>query len=249
VTAFTHRHQSGLWSASQIGWEALVRATCEGVGFATFTETTVHHPPAPDGFRRVWHKDAPDAALYYDKADWAIDGYEAVEIATTRYILGGKHLKPTLHALVVHLRRRAGSDRLTVVVVHWPSAIEGEVAKGSQKFPRVRALFEGLRGVHRIKRHARKARPHSAFMLPSDFNLDWKKLWVRIFFRVRFPGLALSWKHMPAGGTHGDRVIDATLYSRRHLTTILGSRLGHRMPGFDHTPFTTTYRFKRKARR
>jgi hypothetical protein len=248
---FTHRHQSGKWDASAEEWQAAVDAATDGVDVATFTETTAHRPTAPAGYRRVWTRDAADVALYLKQDTFSLDGAAGVEVAGTRYRLGGKHLKPTLRALFSRLRTKATDRPLVIADIHEPSAIEGEIAAHGQKsrFPRVKAVFESFAGIHATKRRIREEHGRCAFILTEDGNLDLHKLWVRVLFRVRFPGLALSFKTLPARGDLGDRLISVSFYSRRWLTTT-GSVLDKvRHPGFDHLGFTTPYRFKRKARR
>lgn len=250
VEEFTHTHQSGKFSATAAEWDACLAATIAGCDVATFTETTDHQPTPPPGWRRLWLKGAPDVAAYVATHVWSVDGFEGPELAETRYQLGGKRLKPRLHGLVARIRTKGGDFRVRHVVVHEPSAIEGEVfAHGeASRFPRVKALFESFARIHQVKRDLRREYGPGPFVLSWDSNLDWLKMWVRVFFRVRFPSLALSFKTLPARGDLGPRLISVSLYSRRYLSTT-GSVLGPARPGFDHLPFTTTYRRKRKARR
>ena len=246
---FTLLHQSGKWEATAAQWDERVAEVCAepGVDIATFTETTKHQPDAPEGWGRCWFEEASDAALYYDRSVWHLVTTEGVQIAHTTYTLGSNKPKPPLHALVVTLKDIKTKRRVVVAVVHQPSAIEGEVYKDQAgkrlAFPRIRAFFEGIHGLHVAKRRAHKASPGAAWLFVEDSNLDWHKRWVRAFTKARFPKLTCSWKHIPAGGTEGPRLIDIAL--TQGLDTA-GSRIGQRAPGFDHLPFKTVYGFRKK---
>jgi hypothetical protein len=250
-STFTDVFNAGLWDAPEAAWQGLIQSLCREGTVVRVTETTHVHPAAPKGWARVWFSKpgAYECSLYYDVSEWAHIDSSAEQIAQTRYALGGKALKPALHALCVLLEHRATGKRVLFVTIHEPSAIEeflaGDPGAGN-KYPRIRALFEGLTGTRRAVRKYRKAHGRFATVIGADWNLDVHKPWVRAFLKAHFPSYRLSWHALPNGGDHGNRLISASLYSRGLITK--GSVLGRHTKPFDHARFTTEYRF-RKARK
>ena len=64
---------------------------------------------------------------------------------------------------------------------------------------------------------------------------------LQAFVRATFPAMRLSWIKKPREGTHGSRLIDASLYGRNLETD--GSELEGAMSPFDHRPYVTEYWF------
>jgi hypothetical protein len=250
-STFTDVFNAGLWDAPEAAWQGLIQSLCREGTVVRVTETTHVHPLARHPWESVWFSKpgAYECSLYFDTREWTHAASSAEQIAETRYALGGKVLKPALHALCVLLEHRDTGKRVLFVTIHEPSAIESIVEHdqdGQSKFPRIVALFEGLTGTRRAIRKYRKAHGRFATVIGADWNLDVHKPWVRAFLKARFPSYRLSWHALPNGGDHGNRLISASLYSRGLMTK--GSVLGRHTKPFDHARFTTEYRF-RKARK
>lgn len=149
MTRLRHRHWSGWWKAPAEAWAKWVKRGCEGVDVFTGTETTVHHPPATEGFWHCWLETAKDASAYLSKA--AFPKHPRVSagvLSNTLYTLGGHEAKDPLRALVVEAQHVSGKW-FGLIVIHWPSAVQALIAKDQKgkkiRFPRVKAFFEGYR--------------------------------------------------------------------------------------------------------
>lgn len=124
---------------------------------------------------------------------------------------------------------------VVVVVAHLASSIEGNLRLG-QRTARVVSFLTGFRGMKRIGKRLRKQHSADATMLVADFNLNFKLEWVRRLIKTLAPSYRHTWRVLPKGGTHGSRVIDATLLKGR--LWVRGSAvLMKDDPSSDHRPY------------
>lgn len=245
---FTHAHFSGLWNASALDWREAVETATVVASVVTFTETTVRNPSAGRKWGAYHGEERPGAnegSVLWNGAvfEQAGPGF-AVPISSTVYALGNGRPRPRVHLIGVPLRHRETGRLVVVAVFHMPSAVEGRNAlvRGVR---RSTAYVEALAGMREQRRALREVHPGAAFLFAGDLNLNVRRPWVRAFLKAGLPGLRSAWKTMPKRGTHGRRVIDDALHSRRLKVEGSARRLA-RPDGFDHAPVLTRFRFRKE---
>lgn len=138
-------------------------------------------------------------------------------------------------------------DTLVVVVVHLASSIEGDLAR-KRNTRRTASFLTGFAGTMKIARRLRKEYKADGAMVVADFNLNFKLAWVRALVKSLAPRWQHTWKRLPKGGTHGSRVIDATLLWGR-LRVHGSAGLMRDDQSSDHRPYKEWLRWVPRRRR
>lgn len=140
------------------------------------------------------------------------------------------------YAQIAVLLDKAEQKRLVVASVHYPASVEYELFKKVTSRDTVlwtKAVWSLKRRVNALKRKF-KAR---GIVIAADWNVDFKKEWVRALIKAIHPSYSNTWQApYPARGTHGRRVIDATLFKGR-LKTASPARLLKDDDSSDHRPY------------
>lgn len=245
ATDFKHVHLSGLWDASHARWAAALTEAMRVGDVVSVTEYTQEPLPlhwfAARGWGAVHFTGAgrSEGLIIWDKEvfDDPSDRF-CLPISTTPFALGKGTIRPRTHLTGVSLRHRKAGKRVTFEVYHSPSAVEG---KGGliERARRAKAWLECLGAIAKHKREL-KGR---AVVLSADFNIDLRKRWARTLLATRLRGFRSAWRKLPAGGTHGKRIIDGVRYTRK-LRLTMATRLGKIIDGFDHRMVITGFAFR-----
>lgn len=104
---------------------------------------------------------------------------------------------------------------VVVAVVHLASSVEGDL-RIKRITKRTISWTTGFIGTKRRTNRLMKVWDADAAAIVADFNVDFKMAWVRALIKAMAPSYSHTWRvHRIDGGTHGRRLIDATLLRGR----------------------------------
>lgn len=188
----THEDPSAnLYTLTEIG-TAERAAQCEADGWGHF------HP-----------HDKTDCAVMWRKSRW-----EKIETSTRRltdktWVVSGHTHK--LVAAAVVLGDTESNRRLWVAVVHFPSGVQSGHGWATDNDDAVAAWQSGIKGLKEYRTDQKNQYGIDCAMLCADWNVNFKIEYFRDYVRNVFDQMTCTWqKPYPNGGTHGDRLIDAT---------------------------------------
>jgi len=165
-----------------------------------------------------------DCGILWDESVWWSRHEETFNV--TPYMAGN------VGAAVAILEHKATGKRVLFSVIHLPSSVEGNgrVAGGRRDewYDAVNAWRKKCKALARKYKTRR-------MVLVADWNLNLKARWVRTVVRGLFPLWKFTWdvSKLPAGGTHGSRLIDFTITKGR-IKVARRPRIHRSHPVSDH---------------
>lgn len=211
-----HIHSSGRYDRPDEAVRNALRRYASHADLITLTETQKRERNVlrMDGWRVSKYSGAGtgDPAILTDSRIWEVLLMWSHKL-TDKEQRRGPGGPPPPHSLTVLLRNKGNGKRLLVSVAHLPSHVEGD---WRDRTWRVQVWLEAHREWKRHVNWLRK-RYRVKVMMVADWNLDIKKRWVRAALKALHPRLKLTWREPFEGGTHHNRIIDATVTSLRVL--------------------------------
>lgn len=142
---------------------------------------------------------------------------------------------PIHQAITVLMQDMLNGELILYTAAHLTANVEGD---WSSRHPSYRARVWSAavlrwRRLTRMRRRRYKAR----VVVVADWNLNLEKERFRALLKTLYPRLTLSWKRYPGPGTHGGRVIDATL---TNMVVLQNARLLPDDDSSDHRPYIET---------
>ena len=182
---------------------------------------------------------ANDSGISY-RRDRFSEVYSEMFKATSRvYKNKGGRTRDVLYATIAVLEDELTGNRLVVAVVHTASDVTGDLNK-KNRTPRTLHWFSTIRNVERRINQLARAHKADARLFVADFNIDFKQAWARSLIKSVAPTFSHTWKNLNfKGGTHGNRVIDATLL-RGKLKVKGSAKLFSDDVSSDHRPYIET---------
>lgn len=116
---------------------------------------------------------------------------------------------PLFNSLTALLKDRQGGIPVLYTVTHLTAGVE-KVWDNQPLAYRVKVWHAAEKAWGDHTRLLRKQTGAKVVMV-SDWNLNLEKLKYRALLKALYPRLTLTWQEFPGPGTHGSRVIDATL--------------------------------------
>jgi hypothetical protein len=244
-----HAHSSSLYDGPKVPLEQelhrLVTATDPSANLATLTEvgsdarTKVLKDAAP-GEWGAWVPDGSaccaDVGIMWRKADWSLT-WKDLHKLTDKVWTDGQGRKHTTYAASAKLTHTSGRT-IYLSVAHLPSNVQDGSKFHDNK--QAAAWKSAVAGWHDHWNKFRKQHQPDAGLLVADWNIDFHMDRWRDEIQDRFPSLVLNWKgHMPSGGTHGKRLIDATWATRNANK----SRLLKDDDSSDHRPYGDAFKW------
>lgn len=246
---FKHIHSSSRFDRSVEGLIKAAKKYNSDASIVTYTE--VQYEPREkavrvaggDGWGLVAGDKSPhnDGVIAYDKAVWTkvySESFKATDL--TYFKVGGGRTQPA-YATIAVLEHKETKKRVAILVVHLPSNVESDVSN-KKKTPRTLSWFSSFGGTRKRLNTVAKAEHADALMYIADYNLDFKKAWVRTLIKTLAPRFTSTWTNLKFdGGTHGKRVIDATLLKGK-IEVEGSARLYSDDASSDHRPYAETLR-------
>lgn len=148
--------------------------------------------------------------------------------------MGGKKADQ-LYATIVVLEDGLGKS-FVVGVIHLPSDVEEDLSK-RRKTERTVSWYLACNQLRRRVNKLKRKFKADGSMIVADWNIDFKKAWARALVKTLFPTWKLTWTNTNvAGGTHGKRIIDATII-RGDFSVVGSAKLGRDDNSSDHRPY------------
>lgn len=244
-----HAHSSSLYDGPKSGlkdqMKRLVTATDPSANLSTLTEvgsderTKILKDAAP-GEWGAWVPNASaccsDSGLMWRKSDWSLLSKDLHKL-TDKVWTDGQGRKHTTYATSAKFKHTSGRT-VFVSVAHLPSHVQN-----GNKFydnAQARAWKSAVDGWHTYWNKFRKAHHPDAGLIVADWNVDYHSKHWRQHVQAIFPSLHLNWQgHMPNGGTHGKRLIDATWGTQKPTKT----RLLKDDNSSDHRPYGEAFKW------
>jgi len=155
-------------------------------------------------------------------------------------------LRDPAYATYAVLEDLETGDVVVVAVVHLASSVEGDL-RIKRITKRTISWTTGFIGVKRRANRLKKAWKADGVMLVADWNVDFKQAWVRALVKAMAPSYRVTWTdpNSVEGGTHGRRLIDATLL-RGRLAVRGSARLMRDDKSSDHRPYRERLFWKKR---
>lgn len=131
-------------------------------------------------------------------------------------------------------------DVLVIGSIHTPHGMTEELRKGEIRSDVAHAYVDIVAGYFAYAIVLMDKHGATRAALSGDWNLNFREPWVRTWFAKNYPGWHLNWdpKHMPAKGTHGREIIDATFLKGLHV--VGQPKILRDDPHDDHTGYVET---------
>ncbi len=238
-----HEHHSSRFDRSKASLNAYMERATRRSGLITLTEVANDvrddalrgHPNFAVHQVETLHGEATsECATVYDKRLYIPVRRALVTRLTDGPVSSGfsnVYMEVSTFDTVNDLRFKCG-------VLHSPAHVEGTRGwrKGSIDVKAYQEMMWNLRNLMDRWNH----NPYiDGWMITGDFNLDWRKLWVRKLAK-QYPAKVNWYGRLPVtGGTHeGNRIIDWTIYNfmKLYKTGLLPDDASS-----DHRPFYDTF--------
>lgn len=227
----------GFWGAPLEDFESAAADYRSNSDIVSWTETTpdsqvnvLRHTPNWVTWSALDNKRG-ECAIQADKDQFKVRlvGTRVHRLTTFRFY-AGTTLRPAVRARVLHLEDRLTGKHLFVVAIHMPASVEGPAGlRGTRA--RVNSYRDCLKNLRLLLDSVQEQHPDAAIAVCADWNLNHKRIWVRVFLRRKL-GLRFRWRIWhKVGGTHGSRLIDAIWV---HNCRVVSVRARKKRPGFDH---------------
>lgn len=201
------------------------KAALRNVGSLTFRLIG----PGTEGFS--------DCGISFNTSEFRLVYHEVFQVSNMTYVTStGRHTKPT-HAVFGVFEENATGHKFVISVVHTPAGIEKDLGLG-RKTKAVLTWIDVFHGVRRRTNTLRKRYDAQASFMCGDWNIDFKKAWVRTLVKTMAPNYRLTWKSPGSvvGGTHGSRIIDGT-FEYGPVDIHGGAKLFKDDDSSDHRPY------------
>lgn len=245
---FKHIHSSGRFDRSGESLSHAARVYQTEADLITYTE--VDFPERKKALRNTGkvafetllgdQGHADDCAIQYNKARFTLQYHESFQNSTKVVYRTDGHVRDFPHSRIAVLRDLITNDVLIVCVSHYASHVEGEVRDRNTTFGRVIQWRQSTRRSKNRVNQLAKIHKANGRLLIGDWNVNFKRLWVRSMIKAFAPAFRSTWRNLRfAGGTHGPRVIDATLL-RGAIKVRNSAELHKDDPSSDHRPYIET---------
>lgn len=248
MTKFTHIHSSSRYDRSLASLEASAARYNSDAELVTYTE--VEFERRERALRRANGKafglvsgdesNANDCAIAYSKERFELLYEEQFQNATQVIYRTDGHQRDLPYSTIGIFKDKKNGKVFVVGVAHYASGVEGELYRNDQTYRRAIQWRQSTKNTKkRVNRLAKKYNA-DARMVVADWNVNFKKAWVRAMVKLIAPSYTNAWTNVNvSGGTHGNRIIDATIL--RGALKVKGSaKLYADDASSDHRPYIET---------
>jgi hypothetical protein len=253
---FTHVHTSG-FGQSDLGSlqrdAAAFRASADLITMTEVQTAARRDALAGTGFAVVWNPGSSASAengIAYRTSVFDLVSSESTPVSTLSYARGSGTSRVVPDATTAVLREKATGKTVLVSVLHTPSLVERPNGKGwwMRDANRIAAYKEAMTGWRDAIVAERNAVHPNAVIVAADFNLDYKRAWVRSYLTDTWDNLGAidtAWTQGSRGSTFTDvkrgrtrhRLIDNTFAAGADLSSqhVIGD-----VTSSDHNPYAET---------
>src|SRR6478609_7156473 len=220
MNPFVHIHSSSRYDRGTEGLKLAANKYNQDADLVTYTEVeskgrkAAVKEAAGDEFGCVFGampELANDQVITYRKSRFKLIHSETFKTSDFQYFAKRGPLFPKPAVVVAVLEDKETGKRFAISVEHLPASVEGNLAHKSET-RRTVVWFDSFRhGKKYLNQTARKYDCDGRLFI-ADFNINFKRLWARTLVKTMAPSYMNLWKNVNIkGGTHGNRIIDATL--------------------------------------
>lgn len=230
MSKFVHIHSSSRYDRTKLSLSRAVDSYINhDADLLTFTEVSDNRRAEAlikDGYVRLISSNGgfDDCGIMYRKSRFTLLYRESYHIGGGRY------------AQIAVLKDIVTNKRFVLGVAHYPADVEDSMRFGRRT---IRTMTWNT-NVVRLRRRVNRLKSRyncTAALIVADWNLNIKRRWVRARIRAIHPNWTLTWRRpYPAGGTHGDRIIDATI-KKGKISIVQEARLLPDDESSDHRPY------------
>lgn len=245
MTKFVHIHSSSRFDRSEASLTAAATKYNKDADLVTYTE--VEFENREKAVRKANGKEfgfvsgdeghANDSVISYRKSRFKLVYSEMFKNSDQIIFTTAGHQRDLPYTTIAVFDDLEAGKRFVVAVSHYASSVESELAKNDQTYRRAIQWRQSTKNSkRRVNQLARKYKADARLVI-GDWNVDFKKAWVRALVKAIAPSYTLTWKNVNvAGGTHGRRIIDATIL-RGKLSVKGSAELYPDDPSSDHRPY------------
>jgi hypothetical protein len=239
-----HGHSSSKVDQSPASLAKLVgRATSSGKDANLLTYTEVQTADRAEALvTEGWGKYTPhgetDCALMWLKSEWAPVDCHTNQLGSKTFVDGNGNTKKVICATAV-LDHKPSGWRLWVSVAHLPSSVQDgdHFSQAQTDADRVACWKSAVDDWRDTRKKQGEKWHHHMAMHVADWNVnlkmsDWRQ---EVDGRIGADSYRGTWtgNNLPSGGTHGDRLIDATWSDGAFQSTMLLDKTD----SSDHRPY------------
>ena len=248
MNKFVHIHSSSRYDRSEESLTAAAKKYNKDADLVTYTE--VEFEPRERAVRKANGKEfglvsgdeghANDSVISYRKSRFKLVYSEMFQNSKQIYYRKDGHQRDLPYSTIAVFDDLETGMRFVVSVSHYASSVEGELHANNQTYRRAIQWRQSTKNSkRRVNQLARKFHADARLVI-GDWNVDFKKAWVRAMVKAIAPSYMNTWKNVNvAGGTHGRRIIDATLL-RGKMGVKKSAALYPDDPSSDHRPYIET---------
>lgn len=248
MTKFTHIHSSSRYDRSLASLEASAARYNSDAELVTYTE--VEFERRERALRRANGKafglvsgdesNANDCAIAYSKERFELLYEEQFQNATQVIYRTDGHPRELPYTTIGIFKDKKNGKTFIVGVAHLASSVQAELQKGNWDYRRANQWRQSFKNSRRRINRLAKKHKVDARLFVADFNVDFKLPWVRALVASYAPAYMNTWRNVKVeGGTHGKRLIDATLL-RGGIGVKRSARLYQDDASSDHRPYIET---------
>lgn len=247
-----HIHSSGKFNGSNKTLFAAAKKYNGAADLVTYTE--VEFERRENAVRKANGKtfgfvsgdkgNANDCAISYN-SNFKLVYTEMFKATDKRIHMSKNKLRDELYSTIAIFDDIVNGKRLLVCTTHYASSVESDLDKKRYRAERAAQWMDSVPSS--IKRANKLSRQYKCdgIIVCGDFNLNFKKKWARALIKSIAPKYSITWTYLPTGGTHGNRVIDATLIRKNKKLKLLSSaKLFEDDNSSDHRPYIEKFIWK-----
>lgn len=244
---FVKVHSSGRFDEAAHAFRLAVlayMAICQALSVTEVDRDARARELQPPGWNGTWGDKGPrdDCGIATEKAAFTLVHEETYTLSHRRYVNERGETADTTEAAFQVVRDRHGDLGLlgSIHTPHEHKVLADQLRTGHVHTDVALAYVDIVRGYFRRARELMHEHDIKYAALSGDWNLDFRQAWVRAWFAKNHPAWTLNWdpKHLPAKGTHGHELIDATFLIGLHV--VGQPRILARDPHDDHVAYVET---------
>lgn len=244
MSRFTHIHSSSRFDRSLASLKSASQRYFADADLVTFTEVAAEgredavRVAGGDEWRVIAGDNGAhnDCVIAFKKVRFELLYRESFKASERTFYNSRGNPTTSKYATNAVLLDKSTNKKFVLVVVHLPASVEDDLRIG-RKTQRTLYWFSAFLRTKARGNLLRRRHKAAGVVYVADFNVNFKRDWVRRLIRALAPAYGLMWRApFPAGGTHHDRLIDGTLI-KGDIRGWMEARLYPDDSSSDHRPY------------